>query len=293
MAAHLRIFGRKCALLQRSNFGGKLVDSAVSGQCRTLSCAIQTHSSSDAWSWSAFGGIGAAVCATFVLSAPRPQQCETPSSRPAVFPQCGKWRLDRPNSDSMRPYLMGLGVPGFVARFVDAISVDLDISVDAESNELKVQDTTWFGANVTSITLGAAEVEKETRNKRKKFMLSAFEDISSDGHHQLTVKCRLFQRGEGWHSLQSFVWLEKDGILRERYVLTRPDEDDIQVTRVFRSLDSKSNSSANKGMDGRSTSPKGESGSNTLSYCVGGLGAVGLLAGVIYMFYGGSGGPRQ
>ena len=40
----------------------------------------------------------------------------------------------------------------------------------------------------------------------KKFMLSAFETALGDrgtGGNALTVKCRLFQRGEGWASLQS------------------------------------------------------------------------------------------
>jgi len=40
-----------------------------------------------------------------------------------------------------------------------------------------------------------------------------------------------------WYSLQSFAWLESEGILRECYILKRPGDDDVQVTRVFRSLD--------------------------------------------------------
>ncbi|CAL1137273.1 unnamed protein product, partial [Cladocopium goreaui] len=42
----------------------------------------------------------------------------------------GRWRLDSSSSESMRPYLMGLGMPGFVAGIIDRIPVELLISVD-------------------------------------------------------------------------------------------------------------------------------------------------------------------
>lgn len=163
--------------------------------------------------------------------------CE--ESKPHVEKQapavCGKWRLDKSKSESMQPYLTGLGMPSFVARIIDAIPVDLEIKI--AEGELSVTDKTFFGDNVTKITLGGAEVEKETRGKRKKFMLSAFEDLSSDGLRQVTVKCRLHQRGEGWYSLQSFTYLEDQGILRECYALYRPTGENAHVTRIFRSLE--------------------------------------------------------
>ena len=56
------------------------------------------------------------------------------------------------------------------------------------------------------------------RNRGKKFMLSAFESVApdpSDGSgvvgYYLTVKCRLFQRGDGWSSLQSFLVFKGQG----------------------------------------------------------------------------------
>eukprot|EP00434_Breviolum_minutum_P023115 symbB.v1.2.020392.t1/scaffold1715.1/size104970/2 len=139
----------------------------------------------------------------------------------------GRWRLDASKSESMRPYLTGLGMPGFVAGIIDRIPVELHISV--EEGVLTVKDKTFFGENSTIITLGGEEVEKETRNKRKKFMLSAFE---SAPEASLTVKCRLFQRGDGWSSLQSFS-VDPEGALQERYILKRPESEDVVVTRFF------------------------------------------------------------
>ncbi|CAE7736662.1 NNT [Symbiodinium sp. CCMP2592] len=156
-------------------------------------------------------------------------RCEPTEQRRPV----GRWRLEKAQSESMRPYFAGLGLPGFVARIIDHVPVELHISV--EDKILKVVDRTLFGENCTTIELGGAEVEKETRNKRKKFMLSAFEDLS-EGTSQLTVKCRLFQRGDGWYSLQSFAVLP-EGSLRECYTLKRPGAEDVVVTRVFSSLD--------------------------------------------------------
>ena len=138
----------------------------------------------------------------------------------------------------MRPYLTGLGMPGFVAGIIDRIPVELHISV--EEGVLTVKDKTFFGENSTIITLGGEEVEKETRNKRKKFMLSAFESAPEAsgpnmGSNSLTVKCRLFQRGDGWSSLQSFS-VDPEGALQERYILKRPESEDVVVTRFFHHL---------------------------------------------------------
>ncbi|CAE7295526.1 NNT, partial [Symbiodinium pilosum] len=178
----------------------------------------------------------------------------------------GRWRLDKARSESMRPYFAGLGLPGFVARIIDHVPVDLHIRV--EEKILTVVDKTLFGENSTTIELGGLEVEKETRNKRKKFMLSAFEE-TSEGLPELTVKCRLFQRGDGWHSLQSFTLLQ-EGSLRERYILQRPGESDIVVTRVFRSLDARPEQK-----ESALSSPRSSGNSIRL------LGGVGLLAGFL------------
>ncbi|CAJ1438056.1 unnamed protein product [Effrenium voratum] len=164
-----------------------------------------------------------------LVLAPAPVLCY---DRPGRDP-CGRWRLDKARSESLRPYLTGLGMPGFVAGIVDRIPVDLQIGV--QDGVLTVADTTFFGENSTTIALGGAEVEKDTRNKRKKFMISAYQD-APEGQTQFTVKCRLFQRGDGWCSLQSFA-VQPEGTLRERYILKRPDADDIVVTRVFQTLE--------------------------------------------------------
>ena len=113
-------------------------------------------------------------------------------------PQIGEWRQDGAKSESLAPFLRGLGVPSFAVFFVDAIRTDLNITVeevvseDGCSSLLEVTDHTFFGKNKTSITLGAGEVQRSSKTGRKQFMLSGFED--ADG--VLNVQCRLFQRGE-------------------------------------------------------------------------------------------------
>lgn len=153
-------------------------------------------------------------------------------------PQAGEWRLVRSRSESLRPFLAGLGVPGFVAFIVDPIPVEL--SIRRSASWLEVTDRTVFGENSTRVELGAEEIEKATRTKRKRFMLSATEEKDAEGRPQLTVRCRLFQRGEGWHSAQSWVAMADGGeaaeFLQERYTLKRPGEEDVVVTRTFRRL---------------------------------------------------------
>ncbi|CAK9035622.1 unnamed protein product [Durusdinium trenchii] len=212
--------------------------------------APRTFEASSGMPWLAL--VPVAACSASVSMLLCDEGSATTSGQPRA--PMGRWRLDSsqsewlvilancrskrtenatPPTQSMRPYLMGLGLPGFVAGIIDRIPVDLNISV--EEGVLTVKDKTFFGENCTVITLGGAEVERETRNKRKKFMLSAFEDLSN-GSPQLTVQCRLFQRGDGWRSLQSFK--VQEGTLQERYILKRPDSDDIVVTRVFKDLNS-------------------------------------------------------
>mmetsp|Transcript_64436 Transcript_64436/g.197101 ORF Transcript_64436/g.197101 Transcript_64436/m.197101 type:complete len:300 (-) Transcript_64436:64-963(-) len=142
-----------------------------------------------------------------------------------LYPEVGEWRQDPSASESLVPFLNGLGVPRLAARLVDGIRVDLRITCD--DGRLMVVDQTLFGSNTTEVVLGAPEVERKTRGGRKSFMMSGFEQ---DG--RLVVQCRLFQRGDGWVSQQSWG-VRGDGVLEERMVLKRPDQDDIIVTRVF------------------------------------------------------------
>ena len=82
--------------------------------------------------------------------------------------------------------------------------------------------------------LGAEEVERLTRGGRKKFMLSAFE-TDDNGIDRITVQCRLFQRGPGWYTQQSWI-VDKDDILREEMVLKRAEDCDIIVKRSYKRL---------------------------------------------------------
>jgi len=168
----------------------------------------------------------AAGFASFAATTSRPTLAETGVTGPRA--EAGQWRQVSSQSESLAPFLLGLGVPSFAVFFVDAIMTDLDISCDGPL--LRVTDKTWFGANTTEAVLGGAEVEKTTRTKRKRFMLSGFENEG-----RLVVQCRLFQRGEGWLSQQSWK-VRPDGMLEERMVLKRPGEVDVVVTRVFRRL---------------------------------------------------------
>lgn len=140
--------------------------------------------------------------------------------------QLGLWRQDSSRSDSLAPFLGGLGVPRFAVFLVDAIRTDLDIS--CAGNELTVIDKTLFGKNTNAMTLGGEETECSTKTGRKKFMLSGFEDAEG----RLTVQCRLFQRGEGWFTRQSWAVLP-DGTLEEQMILQRPDQENVVVTRIF------------------------------------------------------------
>lgn len=151
--------------------------------------------------------------------------------------QVGDWRQDSTRSESLAPFLCGLGVPRFAVVFVDAIRTDLSIS--CENGELTVVDQTLFGKNTTQVILGGEEVERATKGGRKKFMLSGYKDAEG----RLTVQCRLFQRGDGWFTRQSWIVLE-NGDLEDRMELQRPGHPNVVVTRVFEPLGKGSISSA-------------------------------------------------
>lgn len=173
----------------------------------------------------------AAASAAFVFS-PRTndaQRCgaaaeqATSSKRETINPAGttgiqGSWTQDVARSESMQPFLEGLGIPWFLAYFIDYVTVDLDISIDESSGQIQMTDWTWLGSNVTNLTLAAPEVERVTRGGRKKFMLSGYLD-----DEVLTIKCRLFQRGPGWYTLQSFKAIgDRGNILQEQYSLYKP-----------------------------------------------------------------------
>mmetsp|Transcript_176141 Transcript_176141/g.564736 ORF Transcript_176141/g.564736 Transcript_176141/m.564736 type:complete len:295 (-) Transcript_176141:55-939(-) len=167
-------------------------------------------------------GCAASVCRT--------SRCEEGlPAQDGRYAQAGDWRQDTSRSQSLGPFLRGLGVPSFAVILVDALRVDLHIS--CTDGLLRVTDKTWFGTNTTEAVLGADEVERATRTGRKRFMLSGSEDA-----HRLVVQCRLFQRGDGWISQQSWAVRPEDGCLEERMMLRRPGEEDVVITRIFTRL---------------------------------------------------------
>ena len=152
-----------------------------------------------------------------------------------VRPQLGEWRLWKQESQSLAPFLKGIGAPAFATFFVDAIIIRNDLSIKLSDDKgLEVTVKTLLGSNVTKVELGAEEVERSSNTGRKKFMLSAFES-EVDRTNRITVQCRLFQRGPGWYTQQSWI-VDKDDILREQMVLKRADDSDVVVNRAYRRL---------------------------------------------------------
>lgn len=110
---------------------------------------------------------------------------------------------------------------------IDNMQTTLRISCP-EPGSLEIVDKTKFGRNATRVTTDGIEVEKQTRNGRKTFMLSAPETTTQSS----VLSCRLTSRGPGWYTRQERE-LCPDGSLVERHVLVRPLESDIVVSRYF------------------------------------------------------------
>jgi len=170
---------------------------------------------------------------SFIINAS--EENTTAFTKSKVKPQIGEWRRWKEESESLGPFLKGIGAPAIATFFVDAILIKNDLSIQLdENNKLEVTDKTLLGSNVTKVELGAEEVERSTRTGRKKFMLSAFES-ETDGNDRITVQCRLFQRGPGWYTQQSWI-VDSDDILREQMVLKRDQDSDIVVNRAYKRL---------------------------------------------------------
>jgi len=142
----------------------------------------------------------------------------------------GTWQQDKSRSESLGPFLKGLGVPGFAVFFVDKVSTTLNIDYQQQEQEVTLIATakTLFETNITELVLGAPEKEKATRNKVKKYMISA----QNDEDRSVTISCRLFQRGDGWFTRQRWSRTE-DGALQEEMILERPGEPVVVVKRYF------------------------------------------------------------
>ena len=184
---------------------------------------------------------------------------------------------DKDRSESMGPFLIGLGVPSFMVWFLDAVSADLEIRFE-DGNGFSVEDSTVFGTNSTRLVLGAEEVKKSTRTGRKTFMLSGVKDQDDI----VTLQCRLTSRGPGWYTRQSFYLLDDSGdFLCERFELEQPtSEENIAVTRVFRRIEDNDVTSASSSHD---SSDKSSRGTKKLAWTVAAICAVSAGA-YIYFF---------
>jgi hypothetical protein len=93
---------------------------------------------------------------------------------------------------------------------------------------------------VTDVTTDGEETEKATKTGRKRYMLSGAVDVAS-GAATAVVRCRLFQRGDGWETRQERSLCAAaagdasgaPGRLLERNVLVRPGKEDVVVNRYF------------------------------------------------------------
>ena len=150
------------------------------------------------------------------------------------------WVQDREKCESLCPLLTGLGLPRALlwaaCPAADHMQTTLRISCPA-ADQLEIVDKTPFGRNATRVSLDGVEVEKKTRARGKQYMLSgSVTDASPQGGQGPTtvLSCRLVSRGEGWYTRQERHLGEDDKTLVERHVLTRPNEPDVVVRRVFR-----------------------------------------------------------
>jgi len=164
----------------------------------------------------------------------------------------GTWRIDARRSESLCPFVVGLGVPKVACPAIGLLerTTELTISCPAaepgEADRIVIEDKTALSArNVTAVTLDGAEVERATKTGRRRFMLSGAtraaptdpREAGGLSSETAVVTCRLFQRGPGWATRQERALVRaEDGAvrLRERNVLTRPNEPDVVVDRFFR-----------------------------------------------------------
>lgn len=168
-------------------------------------------------------GLGAAWCAA-------PAACEAVRGADAPLAEvAGVWQLDRAASESLCPFIAGLGMPGarYVCHLVDAVAVTLRISAE-EGGDAQIVDKSPFGRNVTRFALDRSEREVATRGGRKRYMLSGWPTERGG----VATRCRLFQRGDGWETLMERHALP-GGRLEETNTLRRPGHADIVVRRYF------------------------------------------------------------
>lgn len=145
----------------------------------------------------------------------------------------GRWRVDKANSQTLCPFVVGLGVPRFACPAIGLLERTTELTIRCtgpDDRAIRIEDKTAFSSrNVTEVTCDGVETEKASKTGRKRFYLSG---ATAPDSNTSVVKCRLHQRGEGWETRQERRAVGENR-LRERNVLVRPGEEDVIVDRFF------------------------------------------------------------
>ena len=145
----------------------------------------------------------------------------------------GTWRIDARRSESLCPFVVGLGVPRLACPAIGLLERTTELTircVGPDDRAIRIEDKTAFSSrNVTEVTCDGVETEKASKTGRKRFYLSG---ATAPDSNTSVVKCRLHQRGEGWETRQERRAVGENR-LRERNVLVRPGEEDVIVDRFF------------------------------------------------------------
>ena len=145
----------------------------------------------------------------------------------------GRWRVDKASSQTLCPFVVGLGVPRLACPAIGLLERTTELTIRCtgpDDRAIRIEDKTAFSSrNVTEVTCDGVETEKASKTGRKRFYLSGATAPDSNTN---VVKCRLHQRGEGWETRQERRAVGENR-LRERNVLVRPGEEDVIVDRFF------------------------------------------------------------
>ena len=145
----------------------------------------------------------------------------------------GRWRVDKASSQTLCPFVVGLGVPRFACPAIGLLERTTELTIRCtgpDDRAIRIEDKTAFSSrNVTEVTCDGVETEKASKTGRKRFYLSG---ATAPDSNTSVVKCRLHQRGEGWETRQERRAVGENR-LRERNVLVRPGEEDVIVDRFF------------------------------------------------------------
>jgi hypothetical protein len=105
----------------------------------------------------------------------------------------GRWRVDKANSQTLCPFVVGLGVPAWTCPAIGLLerTTELTIRCTSDDRAIRIEDKTAFSSrNVTEVTCDGVETEKASKTGRKRFYLSG---AVAPNSKTSVVKCRLFQ----------------------------------------------------------------------------------------------------